>query len=261
MKPDQRLMQSVLGNICSQIVFCALTVIAVPMQFAVAEEGLVAHTAVYKIRISLLGGSLKTVVERTKTGFTAKSIIKPTGLANFLLNGTIEESSEFTSGPDGMRPLVYDSSDTLSKKDKFMHFDFDWANDSLNGQINGEDFEFELSDNVHDRVSIQYELMHNLLNGKMSEEYGLLDGEKLKQLQVRKIGSKTIKTPFGTFEAIGIQHNAINSSRVSTLWCAEELGYLPVLIEQHRRGKRRVRAILTHYERTYPNDATENPEQ
>jgi hypothetical protein len=42
----------------------------------------------------------------------------------------------------------------------------------------------------------------------------------------------------------------VNSTRVSTLWFAEELGYLPVLIEQHRKGKRRVRAVLTHYAAT-----------
>jgi hypothetical protein len=32
------------------------------------------------------------------------------------------------------------------------------------------------------------------------------------------------------------------------LWCVEELGFLPVLIEQHRKGKLRVRASLRKYE-------------
>jgi hypothetical protein len=225
-------------------------------QLANAEIVLVSHKAEYKIKISLLSGSLKTVVEQTDTGFAARSIIEPTGLADVVMNGSIEESSVFTSNSDGIRPLVYDSSDTLSSKEKFMHFDFNWEDDSLTGTINDENFSFELSENVHDRVSIQYELMHNLLNGKASSDYGLLDGAKLKQLQIKSIGEKKIKTPFGTFNAIGIQHSALNSSRISTLWCAEELGYLPVLIEQHRKGKRRVRAVLTNYERTQPDEST-----
>ena len=39
-------------------------------------------------------------------------------------------------------------------------------------------------------------------------------------------------------------------------WCGnpvmlfEELGYLPVIIEQHRKGKLQVRAVLTRYEPT-----------
>jgi hypothetical protein len=32
------------------------------------------------------------------------------------------------------------------------------------------------------------------------------------------------------------------------LWCAEKLGYLPVMIEQHRDGKLGVRAMLATYE-------------
>jgi len=62
------------------------------------------------------------------------------------------------------------------------------------------------------------------------------------------VGVKPVIVPFGRFEAIGIQHQATNSSRITTLWCVEELGYLPVLIEQHRKGKLRVRAVLTDYQ-------------
>ena len=51
----------------------------------------------------------------------------------------------------------------------------------------------------------------------------------------------------GEFNAVGIQHQAENSSRVTTLWCVKELGYLPVVIEQHRKGKLRMRAELSKY--------------
>jgi hypothetical protein len=57
-----------------------------------------------------------------------------------------------------------------------------------------------------------------------------------------------VEVPFGIFDVTGIQHSRENSSRVTTLWCAEKLGYLPVIIEQHRKGKLGVRAVLTSYE-------------
>jgi len=230
----------------------AVTVVALMGRAALAEQSIVAHEAFYKVRISVLGGTMRTTVTETENGFAAKSIIKPAGLAKLVMRGSIEERSEFTVGADGIRSAHYDSSDTLSRKDKFMAFDFDWANERVSGRINDQDFAFEFDGELHDRVSIQYELMYNLLNGITSGDYALLDGEKLKQLQISNIGTKTIKTPFGKFEAVGIQHRAMNSSRVSTLWCAEALGYLPVLIEQHRDGKRRVRAVLTHYARLEP---------
>ncbi|MCH8137152.1 MAG: hypothetical protein IIB77_14350 [Proteobacteria bacterium] len=44
-----------------------------------------------------------------------------------------------------------------------------------------------------------------------------------------------------------MQHQAEGSSRTTTLWCVEELDYLPVIIEQHRKGKLRMRATLIRY--------------
>jgi len=104
-----------------------------------------------------------------------------------------------------------------------------------------------LEGQVHDRVSIQYELMLDLINGRENAQYSLLDDDELKILEITNIGKKKVKVPYGTFNAVGIQHRKQGSDRVTTLWCAEELGYLPVLIEQHRDGKRALRAELREY--------------
>lgn len=214
---------------------------------ATAGETIVPHSASYKIKISIASGTLETVVQEAKDGFNVRSVIKPSGFARILMSGTIEESSRFLVGDDGVRPMVYASTDTLSKEDKAMDFVFDWENGSVAGTVNDDSYSYSLDSEVHDRVSIQYQLMHNLLTGTSGTEYALLDGDELKQLQISRIETREIKVPFGTFEAIGIRHQAADSKRITTLWCAEELGYLPVLIEQHRKGKRRVRAVLTSY--------------
>ena len=101
---------------------------------------------------------------------------------------------------------------------------------------------------VHDRVAIQYQLMHDLLSGAPEDSYVLFDIDEFKTLIIRNIGEREVKTPAGTFTAVGIQHQKKDSSRITTLWCVEELGYLPVLIEQHRKGKLRLRATLRAYE-------------
>ncbi len=89
--------------------------------------------------------------------------------------------------------------------------------------------------------------MHDLLNGGPNERYVLFDIDEFKTLVVRMVGERELETPAGKFTAVGIQHQAENSSRVTTLWCVEELGYLPVVIEQHRKGKLRMRAELNSY--------------
>ena len=226
------------------IAFCGLFISSEPV---LASEALVPHTAEYKIKISILGGKLYTSFQLTDQGYAATSSIKATGMARLVARGNITESSAFSDFDDGIRPAEFHSVDSLSSKGEVVDLTFDWDAQEVAGQIDGEDFRADLDGIVHDRVSLQYALMHDLLNGGHRGEYSLQDAEKLKLLSVTDMGSKIVKVPFGKFEAIGIQHRAGTSSRVTTLWCAKELGYLPIMIEQHRKGKLKVRAVLANY--------------
>lgn len=214
------------------------------------------HTARYKIKISIASGTLTTNVEAVEGGYEVRSVIEPTGLADLLMNGNIEENSRFKLGSQGVQPMVYSSNDTLSRGDKFMDFVFDWDAMEVSGTVNEESYSYPLDREVHDRVSIQYQLMHNLVTGVDTERYAMLDDDEMKQLSVTRIGSKKVKVPMGTFDAVGIQHQADGSKRITTLWCAEKLGYLPVLIEQSRKGKVNVRAQLVDYQASPTVSAT-----
>lgn len=215
-----------------------------------AAQGLTPHIAEYKVKIKFVSGKLRTEVKATDTGYSAESVIRATGLARLFARGEITEKSIFSVFEGEIRPLKYDATDSISKKGKSLHFDFDWDQELVTGSINDQDFQFELPDFVYERVSIQYQLMLDLQNHSIRETYTLLDDFEPKLLQVSTTPKKRVKVPFGKFEAIGIQHRKKGSSRVTTLWCVEELDYLPVLIEQHRDGKLTVRAALTRYEPT-----------
>ena len=214
---------------------------------AVADVALTPYTAEYKVKISILSGKLLTEFRRTDAGYMAKSVIEPQGLASIFVHGTIEESAWFDTITGSVVPERYHSVDTITEDRKVMDFEFDWGHHEITGKIDDQDYTIPLDGPVHDRVSIQYELMYDLLNKGPSEHYVLLNDEELRPIVVTNIGRKKVKVPFGEFEAVGIQHHTEDSSRVSTLWCVEELGYIPVIIEQHRDGKLRVRAVLKHY--------------
>lgn len=219
-------------------------------------ETIVPHSARYKIKISVASGVMETSVrESERPGeFDVTSVIKPTGFARLLARGAITENSRFSVTDAGVMPMVYSSSDTLSRDETEMQFVFDRDINAVTGTVNETDYEYALDDEVHDRVSIQYQLMHNLLTDAPDANYALMDGDELKQLQITKVETKRIKVPFGRFDAIGIRHQAVNSKRITTLWCAEELGYLPVMIEQHRKGKRGVHAVLIDYQPGMPGE-------
>jgi len=214
---------------------------------AMAEQQLTPHSAEYKLKISVLGGELNTRLQRSDAGYSATHRIKPKGLAKILAGGHIEETSEFVWTTDGVVPFHYVSDDTMTKDKLQADINFDWSTGTVTGTVNGELTESVLEELAHDRVSIQYELMVDLMQGRLADTYILFDVDRLKTLHVKVVGSKEVTVPAGTYTAIGVQHQAEGSSRVTTLWCVEELDYLPVIIEQHRKGKLRMRATLSRY--------------
>lgn len=233
-----------------QLLYC--TLIGLPLLAAAApacaEQALTPYSAEYKVKISVLSGRLTTELRFLEDGYEAVHVIEPKGLARMLKNGRIAEQSRFIAKPDGLRASWYRSEDSLSSDETRAEVTFDWAASELAGTVNDETLSFALDGLVHDRVAIQYQLMQDLLNGGPEERYVLFDIDEFKTLIVQSVGERRVDTPAGTFTAVGIQHQAEHSSRVTTLWCVKELGYLPVVIEQHRKGKLRMRAELERYE-------------
>jgi len=222
----------------------AVSLLASPAQ---SSGKLTPHTAEYKVKISVVSGRLNTELKATESGYVARHTIVPTGLSRLIKRGAIAEVAEFAADAHGVSPIAYQSNDSLSSDKVKADIRFDWDTNEASGTVNKTEFLSVLEGISYDRVSIQYALMHDLLDDGPSAHYRMFEVDKLRTVNVRSIGRKQVKVPAGTFNAIGITHQAENSSRVMTLWCVEELDYLPVVIEQHRKGKLRVRATLRSY--------------
>ena len=124
---------------------------------------------------------------------------------------------------------------------------FDWINSVIELRIDDRHIELELAAGTVDRASLQYALMNDLSSGRVRDRYTLQDVDETKVLNVRAAGKKTVKTPFAELTVVGVSHQAAGSSRLTTLWCAPALGYLPVVIEQYRAGKLKGRVLLSAY--------------
>jgi hypothetical protein len=204
------------------------------------------HRAEYEVRISVVSGQLNTELRASDTGYVATHVVKPTGMSRILTRGRMQVASEFTAADDGVRPVSYHAIDTI-RDDPEARITFDWETNQARGTVGEEDVVLQLEGLSHDAVSIQYQLMHDLINDRPSASYVLFDVEKMRVANVRKVGTKSVKTPAGAFDVVGIEHQKEGSSRKTTLWCAPELDYLPVIIEQHRKGKLNFRASLAEY--------------
>ncbi len=226
--------------------------LVLPVLPALAGPRLTPHAAEYDVSISVLGGKLNTQFETTEHGYFAESVIEATGMSRLLAGGSIREKSWFSERDGKILPIQYRSADTISRDHDIVDLDFNWNTQEVTGLINGQDFQAALDSEVHDRVSLQYGLMYDMLNGGEKDKYLLQDADELKALSISNVGTKMVKVPYGKFEAIGIRHQREGSSRMTTLWVVEELGYLPVIIEQHRKGKLRLRAVLEKYQAFTP---------
>lgn len=213
---------------------------------ASATQSLMPHKAEYKVKISLVSGRLNTELRASEDGYVARYVLKPTGLSRMITRGKMDLTSEFTSECDGVIPVSFKSVDTI-RKDPDVDLRFDWDTNQAKGTIGEEETTLQLDGISHDSVSLQYELMHDMMNGGTSSQYLIFDTDKMRVANVRNVGTRRIKTKAGTFDAVGIQHQKEGSSRVTTFWTVEKLGYLPVIMEQHRKGKLKFRATLTKY--------------
>ena len=214
------------------------------------------HRAEYRVKISVLSGRLRTELRRSGDRYVATHLIEPTGLAGAFASGDILAESEFEVSEDAIIPLRYTGNDEVSSDKLRVDIAFDWDAGRATGQFQTDedpepvDVDSPLEDLVHDPVSIQYELMTDLARDSSTSEYVLFEHDRVREVEISRIGTQRVKTKAGTFDAIGVRHQARNSSRATTLWIAAELGYLPVMIERHRKGKLQMRAKLEKYEPT-----------
>jgi hypothetical protein len=226
-------------------IFAGITILALSAQL-LAEPLLTPHTAVYKVKISGISGQLNTELRRTGNRYTARHVIRPTGIAKIFAHGRMDVTSDFDDQADGVIPTRYQAVDTI-RDDPEVDLRFDWTSNVAIGTVGEEHVRLQLDGIAYDSVSIQYELMHDLLTGNRSDQYTLFDVDKMRIANVSNIGEKKVETKAGQFTAVGIQHQKEGSSRTTTLWCVEELDYLPVIVEQHRKGKLTFRAKLVEY--------------
>ncbi len=221
---------------------------------AAADGLLTPHRAEYRVKISVLSGRLSTELRRSGDHYIATHLIEPRGLASAFASGDILAESEFRATDDALVPLRYTGNDEVSRDKLRVDIEFDWDARRATGQFQTDEdlapveVDAPLDSLVHDPVSIQYELMADLARDSATAEYVLFEHDRVRPVEVSRIGTQRISTKAGTFDTIGIRHQAQNSSRSTTLWIAAELGYLPVLIERHRKGKLQMRAKLEKYE-------------
>lgn len=188
-------------------------------------------------------GETRRVLSRENGQYLFESITRPVGIATLFTNGQVVERSLWQFFQGQPRPMQYTFFNSGSKKKRNIQLDFDWEKNQVINIINNKPWTMPLEHGTSDKLLYQLRIMQDLATASGSLRYPVADGGKLKYYDIKILGRERIRTPLGTFEAVRLQHT--KKGRQTTMWCAQELDYLPVRIEQRKNNDSPVVAVLT----------------
>jgi hypothetical protein len=201
-----------------------------------ADQTLEPFAATYAIRHGAMTVGESTLQLHAGDGnsYVLELRTNPKGVAKLMI-GSIVETSEFELDGKDLRPLRFSAEESRGKGSQSITFD--WAKGIAHSQRDGEQADVKLEPRVLDHSLIQIALMRDLALDRKLAPYLIVEKNGLRRYQYERVGEGNVETPAGTFRVIEVLQTRSGSSREMHYWCAPDLAYLPVRIEQHKEGK------------------------
>lgn len=160
----------------------------------------------------------------------------PSGILAWLTNTRVQERTAWTMQGEELLPLQYTYQRVVGGKERSVRQTFDWEQGVVRADIEGKSREITVPDGTLDKLLVQLALMLDLQAQSQDLEYRIVDDGKLKIYRFRIIGRERITTPMGDFDTLKVARIQEGRNRSTMLWCAPELRYLPVRIDQVEDG-------------------------
>lgn len=198
--------------------------------------------------VSSNGSAMGVMSRRFSTGadghFSFRSELKATrGLLALLRVKVLEESIWQLRGEAEFRPLEYLYRQTGGRT-REVSVSFDWGSGIIRNRAKGRDWEMDIVPGVLDKLLYQLVLMRDLLAGKEEFDYVVADGGKIKTYHIVKVGEETVETPLGALQAVKLVHRKSGSPRMTTLWCARALQFLPIRLDHIEKDGQQTTAVI-----------------
>lgn len=158
-----------------------------------------------------------------------ESHMAPSGIAAlFTRDAVIETSSGRLEGARFV-PEHYSYDKGRAKKNFTLSFDYRSNTVHLGGQPRS--WSASMPAQVLDKLVYQVQLMLDLPADPTTLEYAIADKGKLKSYRITNHGRETTHTGVGELTTVKLQRDDTDSVRRTTVWCAEELDWMPVKVE------------------------------
>lgn len=163
--------------------------------------------------------------------------VDPTMLASLFISDNAVERSEVEATATGVRPLRWETDDGKSGQKGDGKLTFDWASHKVTGTYKGKAVELPLTAGVEDRLSIQISVMSALLQNREPGNISFVNGDDIREYTYTRGKTETMQSKLGPVETVIYESTRPGSDRLSRFWHAPSLDYVPVRLEQVRKGK------------------------
>lgn len=172
----------------------------------------------------------------------------PVGVARIFYDAEVREVSEGRITASGFRPDRYRYRRTGDHA-RVVELRFNWSEGWVLNDVADRPWRMSVPDDAMDRVVTPLQLMHDLaVDAPSPLVYRIADGGHLRTYRLRREGEETVRTPLGKFHAVKVVRRAEDGETVTRMWCAPELHYLAVRVEQWEDGEGTVDMVLTRLE-------------
>lgn len=201
----------------------------------------VAQYTIYKGELRLGEAHLALAYPQpTHAVYTTK--IKPVGFLSWLVKPVTEQAA-WQIQNQTLQPLHYqfDSGKTTTREQ--VHFD--WQQREV-WDSGAKPWKLPLPDHTLDFASVRFALLQDISAGKTELSYTIADGGKLKPYHFTLLGTESIASPLGPVDTLKVERQ--HKTRTTTLWLAQSLHFLPVQLQQSKKGELLFQLRLQHIE-------------
>ncbi len=167
--------------------------------------------------------------------YTSKS--KTIGIAKLFRDEQIIETSDWRFNQGNLQTLRYQYSRSGGKRKRQAEARFDWPQKRLHNTLNGKQWSVALSDRTYDKLNYLLALMQDLKQGQRMDQYQVADGSKFKTYEMHYLKEEPLESALGTIETLVLERHVKGSERVTRVWAAKSLHYLPIKIEHREKGE------------------------
>jgi hypothetical protein len=159
------------------------------------------------------------------------------GIFHIVFSDEITQISHFELREGHAQPLKFRGDDGSSATDKDVSLDFDWTRGRVKGVSEDKPVDLALKPDTQDPMSVQIELMLALARQQVPTQVWLADKDEIKEFVYTNEGNRRVKTALGELDTVVLASQRPGGNRITRMWFAPSLGYVPVQAQRTRDGK------------------------